>query len=99
MSHMPEPNQQAGRSDSSAPRADQEDPLIESPAIQISDIAPALEFCCWVVVALAPLLRWANGAAVTSDQFVIQVTLVAFAAICAIGFRLYSWRSSQSHRE
>ena len=99
MSHMPEPDQQDVRSDCSAPPDGQEDPLIESPALQIADIAPALEFCCWVVVALAPLLRWVNGAAVTNDQFVIQATLITFAAISAIGLRIYNWRSGQSHRE
>lgn len=99
MSQMSEPDQQDVRSDCSAPPAGQEDPRIEAPAIQIADIAPALEFCCWVVIALVPLLRWVNGAAVTNDQFVIQATLVAAAASGAIGLRIYNWRSGQSHRE
>ena len=62
--------------------------------ILFRDVAPAIEFACWVVVFLAPLLRWVNGAAVTDDQFVIQVTLVASAAISATGLRLYNGLSS-----
>ena len=55
------------------------------------DLAPAIEFCCWVVVALAPFLRWVNGAAVTDDQFVIQVVLVSLAFLGGVGLRLYQW--------
>jgi hypothetical protein len=61
-------------------------------SIYFRDIAPAVEFCCWVVLALAPFLRWVNGAAVTDDQFVMQVVLVSVAATGAIGLRLHSWR-------
>ena len=67
--------------------------------VSFADVAPAVEFACWVVVGLAPLLRWVNGAAVTDDQFVIQATLVASAAIGATGLRIYNWRAVQSHRE
>ncbi len=63
----------------------------ESP-IYFRDVAPAIEFSCWVVVALAPFLRWVNGAAVTGDQFVIQVSLVAISLAGAIGLRIYNWR-------
>lgn len=66
----------------------------ESP-IYFRDVAPAIEFSCWVVVALAPFLRWVNGAAVTDDQFVIQMTLVAMALTGAIGLRLYNWRTDR----
>lgn len=62
--------------------------------ITFRDIAPATEFSCWVVVALAPFLRWVNGAAVTDDQFVIQVTFVSVAALGATGLRFYNWRHS-----
>jgi hypothetical protein len=76
--------------------------------IYFRDIAPALEFACWVVVALAPLLRWVNGAAVTQDQFVIQIVLTSFAAVGALSLRFYNFRarhraertpSDQSHLE
>lgn len=58
-------------------------------SIRFRDLAPALEFMCWVVVILAPLLRLVNGAAVTSDQFVNQVTVFAVALVGAIGLRLF----------
>jgi hypothetical protein len=63
----------------------------EEPPIPFRDLAPAIEFCCWVVVALAPFLRWVNGAAVTDDQFVIQVALVTLAFSGGVGLRLYQW--------
>lgn len=61
----------------------------EDPDIRFIDLAPAVEFCCWVVVALCPFLRWVNGAAVTQDQFVIQVTLFSLALTGAISLRIY----------
>lgn len=57
--------------------------------IHFRDVAPAMEFVCWVVVLLAPLLRWINGPAVTDDQFVVQVTLFSMALLGGIGLRLY----------
>lgn len=60
--------------------------------IHFRDLSPAIEFSCWVVVALAPFLRWVNGPAVTDDQFVIQVTLVIVALAGAVGLRIYNWR-------
>jgi hypothetical protein len=60
--------------------------------VQFRDIAPAIEFACWVVVALAPFLRWVNGAAVTDDQFVIQVALTSCALAGALGLRFYNYR-------
>jgi hypothetical protein len=43
--------------------------------VHFRDVAPAIEFVCWVVVVVALLLRLINGAAVTSDQFIMLVTL------------------------
>lgn len=60
-----------------------------SEEIHFHDIAPAIEFACWVVVVLCPLLRLINGAAVTSDQFVFQVTLFSLALAGGIGLRIY----------
>ena len=59
--------------------------------IHFRDIAPAIEFVCWVVVALASMLRLINGAAVTTDQFVIQVALFSLAFAGGIGLRIYSF--------
>jgi hypothetical protein len=38
------------------------------PGGHFRDIAPAIEFACWVVVVLAPILRLINGAAVTTNS-------------------------------
>ena len=60
--------------------------------IPFRDIAPAVEFACWVVVALAPFLRWVNGAAVTEDQFIIQVGVTTLALVGALSLRFYNYR-------
>jgi hypothetical protein len=46
---------------------------------------------CWVVVLLAPILRWVNGPAVTTDQFVMQVSLVGLAVVGGVALRFYNW--------
>lgn len=63
--------------------------------IHFRDIAPAIEFVCWVIVVLAPILRLINGAAVTTDQFVFQVTLFLIAITAAIGLRIYNFFRSE----
>ncbi len=57
--------------------------------IHFANLAPALEFMCWTVVALAPFLRWVNGAAVTDDQWWIQVFLFTSALLGALSLRIY----------
>jgi hypothetical protein len=69
-------------------------PALESSDIRGRVVSPLAEFCCWVVVCLAPFLRWVNGAAVTDDQFLIQMGLVTLAMVGAIGLRIYNWRSA-----
>jgi hypothetical protein len=61
-----------------------------SEEIHFRDLAPAIEFVCWLAVVLLPVLRWINGPAVTSDQFVIQVALFAVALVCGSGLRFYA---------
>jgi hypothetical protein len=72
------------------------------------DISPAIEFACWIVVGLAPILRWINGAAVTRDQYFIQIALTSIALAGALSLRFYNYRaqghagrasSDQSHLE
>jgi hypothetical protein len=63
----------------------------EQSTVSFRDIAPAIEFACWAVVAIIPLLRLINGAAVTDDQFVIQVSLFALALTGAFGLRMYNF--------
>ena len=54
-------------------------------------LAPALEFLCWVVVLLAPLLRWVNGPPVSRDQAVMQISLVTLAVVGALSLRIYNY--------
>jgi hypothetical protein len=46
------------------------------------------EFCCWTMVVLAPILTWVNGPAVSTDQFVVRVTVFVLALTGAIGIRV-----------
>ncbi len=73
-------------------------PIADEPA-SFRELAPAIEFCCWVAVALCPVLRWANGAAVTRDQFWLQVILSTLALGGGLGIRIYRWRHGSVRRE
>lgn len=66
---------------------------LDDKPVRFRDISPAIEFACWVVVGLAPLLRWVNGAAVTDDQFVIQIALTSLALTGALSLRFYNYRA------
>jgi hypothetical protein len=57
--------------------------------IRFRDTAPAIEFLCWLVVLIVPVLRLINGPAVTNDQFVMQVATFSLALGGAISLRLY----------
>jgi hypothetical protein len=46
------------------------------------------EFCCWTVLVLAPILRWVNGPAVSSDQYVVRVTVFALTLAGGVGIRV-----------
>lgn len=67
----------------------------EGTTVDWREALPAAEFCCWVVVALAPMLRWINGAAVTDDQFYIQVALVTLALTGALSLRIWNGRRAR----
>jgi hypothetical protein len=66
---------------------------VGSTPVLFRDASLALEFACWVVTGLAPLLRLINGAAVTDDQFAFQVALTSVASIGAITLRIYNHRT------
>ncbi len=65
--------------------------MSDSPASP-TDLLGWLEFACWTVLVLAPLLRWVNGPAVSADQLVVRTTLVVLAAVGAVGLRMINWR-------
>ncbi len=60
--------------------------------IQFRNIAPVLEFICWIILALVPFLRLFNGPAVTDDQFTIQIAVAVLALLGALDLRFYNWR-------
>lgn len=52
-----------------------------------AEIRGWVEFGCWTILALAPVLYWVNGPAVSPDQFVVRSALIAIAASGALGLR------------
>lgn len=63
----------------------------DSEAVNWRDALPAAEFCFWVIVLLAPMLRLINGAAVTDDQFYVQAGLVTLPLAGAVMLRIVNW--------
>ena len=51
-----------------------------------------LEFACWTVLLLVPMLCWINGPAVSGDQLVVRTALVVLAAAEAISLRIINRR-------
>lgn len=68
-----------------------ETPNNEPPPVRCREITPAFEFMAWVMVALAPLLRLANGPPVTTDQWYFQIIVASLSLFTAIGLRVYNW--------
>lgn len=56
--------------------------------VHFRDFAPAIEFICWVVATLLPVLRLINGPPVTSDQSTVQMALFGIALLGGVGLRL-----------
>ena len=56
------------------------------------------EFCCWTMVVLAPILTWVNGPAVSTDQFVVRVTVFVLAITGGIGIRIAKLVRRRSQR-
>ena len=62
------------------------------------DMYPALEFISWFVVLLCLVLRCANGPAVTTDQFLIQVFIFVAALLTGVMIRVHSIRRRGAHQ-
>ena len=57
------------------------------------------EFSCWTVLVLCPFLYWVNGAAVSTDQFVVRTALVVISLCGAITLRVTKiLRSRMRHK-
>ena len=55
-----------------------------------------IEFGCWTMLALTPVLYYVNGPAVSPDQLVMRSALVITAAIGALALRLRRWRMNRA---
>lgn len=67
--------------------------------IPLWQLAPAIEFVCWVVVGLTPMLYLVNGPPVTLDQAVVQISLVSLAAVGVVSMRVVNLRNSNRWKE
>lgn len=57
-----------------------------------AEILGWLEFACWTMLALAPILYYVNGPSVSPDQFVVRTALIVLSATGAIVLRWVNWR-------
>lgn len=67
-------------------------PEQDQQSVKFREITPILEFMAWVMVGLAPLLRLANGAPVTTDQWYFQVFVAIASIVTAAILRYYNWK-------
>lgn len=74
---------------------DEDEP--SDPELTPREVRQWAEFCCWTTLALAPFLYWANGPAVSTDQFVVRTALVVAAEVGAIALRAYAWLNRRRH--
>jgi hypothetical protein len=79
--------------------SDLPDQPLDNGDIRLCRAASMFETVCWTALALAPLLRWANGPAVSDDQFVMQLSIVCLAALGAVGLRVYHWKLERAQRD
>jgi hypothetical protein len=63
--------------------------------VSIGEVLPWIEFGCWTMLVLAPILYYVNGPSVSTDQYVVRTTLVIVAAVGAVTLRAWSWISSR----
>lgn len=59
-------------------------------------VSQRFEYGCWAALVLFPFLRWINGPAVSTDQFVVQIAIVVAATLGAVGLRIYNLRQHTS---
>ncbi|MCL4205381.1 MAG: hypothetical protein KJ000_23105 [Pirellulaceae bacterium] len=50
-----------------------------------------IELACWTMLVLWPLLYWANGPAVSTDQLVMRTALLCASALAALALRIRRW--------
>ena len=82
--------------------SDATEPGIDDREISLDELLGWLEFGGWTTLALAPMLYYVNGPAVSPDQFVVRSILVALAAVAAVsirGYRILRSRRNPVERE
>jgi hypothetical protein len=57
-----------------------------------------IEFSCWTMLVLTPVLYYVNGPAVSPDQLVVRTALVIVALIGAGSLSFRRWRMSRRCR-
>jgi hypothetical protein len=73
-------------------------PISNPPPVERSvDPLFLAEFFLWTMVALAPIMTWANGPAVSTDQFVGRTAVFSLALAGGIGLR--AWKIVHRKRE
>ncbi len=46
------------------------------------------EFCAWSALVMTPIIWWLQGPSVSTDQFVVRMSLVVISALAGVGLRL-----------
>ncbi len=64
----------------------------EREELTTAEILGWLEFACWTMLVLAPILYYVNGPSVSTDQAVVRTALAVLSAIGAVVLRLVNWR-------
>jgi hypothetical protein len=54
-----------------------------------------IEFSCWTMLVLTPVLYYVNGPAVSPDQLVVRTALVIVALIGGASLRFRRWRMNR----
>lgn len=58
--------------------------------VDLGQVRPWIEFCAWTALVMTPLIWWLQGPSVSSDQFVVRMSMVVLSAIAAVGLRLWA---------
>jgi len=63
-------------------------PDLSSDDFDIQELLPWIEFGCWAMLAMTPLIWWLQGPSVSTDQFVVRTSIAAISAVGGVILRL-----------
>lgn len=66
--------------------------------LSTDEILGWIEFACWTMLALTPMLYYVNGPAVSTDQLVTRSILTVVSALGAAGLCFRRWRIRSKRR-